>query len=169
MHAPASLMQLLAPWKELYGNSKGLDTAIVFLHLAALLFGGGTAIVADRAALRVRDVGAPEARQALEGIRRSHRVVLMALSFSLLSGLALASADLDTLLASPILAIKLGFVTLLLVNGALLTSTERQLDEFGIAPERAARLWWRLRQSARASLLLWTGTVLAGTALANMV
>jgi hypothetical protein len=169
MHPPDWLIHLTAPWKELYSNSKGVDTATVFVHLAALLFGGGTAIVADRATLRIREAGSDAARQVLRDIRVSHRLVMIALSFSLVSGVALAAADIETFLASPIFAIKLLFVAMLVINGAVLTSTESRLGEFELEPQRAARLWARLRLTAWASLVLWTGTVLAGTALANMV
>jgi hypothetical protein len=169
MHAPEALLHLLAPWKELYSNSKVVDTVTVFVHIAALLFGGGAAVVADRATIRVREFGTEEARRTLDDLTASHRMVLIALSLSLVSGVGLAAADLDTFLASPIFAIKLALVALLVVNGAFLTRTETQLHDASLETGRATRLWGRLQHSARASMVLWTATVLAGAALANMV
>ncbi|HEX3927076.1 MAG TPA: hypothetical protein VHW65_03695 [Gemmatimonadales bacterium] len=169
MHPPDWLLQLFGPWKELYSNSKLTDTVTVFFHLAALLFGGGAAIVVDRATLRVRDRGGPGAERALADIHASHRLVLIALSVLFISGIALAGADLETFFASPIFWVKLSCVTLLVANGALLTSTERRLRRDGLDSQPAERLWRRLRFSAVASLVLWTMTVLVGTALANMV
>ncbi|HEY4321523.1 MAG TPA: hypothetical protein VGM77_10135 [Gemmatimonadales bacterium] len=169
MHAPDALLHLVAPWKELYSNSKGVDTATVFVHVVALLFGGGAAVVADRATIRVREFGGDEARRTLQDLSASHRLVIIALTLSLVSGVALAAADLDTFLASPIFAIKLALVFLLVINGAFLTVTETRLREFGLEAGRATRLWGRLQLSARTSMVLWTATVLVGVALANMV
>lgn len=169
MHAPAGLLTFLAPWKDLYSNSKEVDTAVVFVHVIALLFGGGAAVVADRATIRVKDFGSDAARRALADLRTSHRMVLIALSLSLASGLLLAASDLKTFLGSWIFGLKLALVALLVINGAILTRTETLLSAPGITPPDTSRLWGRLHLSARASMVLWSSTVLVGVALVNMV
>ena len=169
MHAPPAVLHFLDPWKELYSNSKEVDTGVTFVHVVALLFGGGAAVVADRATLRVRDFGSEAARRALGDLHASHRLVLIALSISVVSGIGLACADLETFLASPIFAIKLVLVALLLINGAVLTTTETALTASDLDPQRTTPLWRRLHLVSRLSLTLWSATVLAGTALVNMV
>jgi hypothetical protein len=47
-----SLTRATAPWKHLYDDSKVLETVVVFVHVAALVIGGGIALAADRATLR---------------------------------------------------------------------------------------------------------------------
>jgi hypothetical protein len=171
MHVPAQLVEALAPWQAYYADSKPLSTATTFVHLAAMLFGGGTALAADRATLRASRGDAEHRWRVLDDLHRSHRTVLIALTFSLISGLALVAADIETFAASPLFLVKLVVLTLLVGNGGLLTVTESRLRR--IAPDareggpHVTRLWRRLRLTAVTSLFLWTATVLAGTALAN--
>lgn len=167
--APPGLVRAFAPWQTLYANSKTLETSVTFVHLAALLFGGGFAVAADRRTLRTR-VGEGEREAVLAELRATHGPVLVALGLLFVSGLALAAADVETFLASPIFVVKLAIVALLLANGGLLVGTERRLRrpaaDGGPRP-RSDRLWRRLRATSWASLALWTAVVLVGTMLVN--
>jgi hypothetical protein len=157
---------VLAPWQSLYSNSKLVSGAVTFVHLAALLFGGGFAVAADRAAFRAMRASPGRRQHFLEDLATVHRPVSIALAAMFASGLLLAAADVETFATSPVFWIKLGLVVLLLGNGYRLTVTESKLRQ------RASRnvhdpLWDRLRHTAIASVVLWTVVVLAGTLLTS--
>jgi hypothetical protein len=166
------LAHTFAPWQSFYSNSKPMETAVTSVHLLAMLFGGGLAVAADRSTLRAAQADAETRRHALEQVGTAHRPVLVALAVLFVSGVALATADVETFAKSPAFAIKLVLVALLLGNGYALTRTEAALHR-AMAPagregsSGEERLWRRLRTTARLSLLLWTVTVVAGTVLVN--
>jgi len=168
LEAPAALLHMFAPWQRFYADSKTVETSVTFLHLAAMLFAGGFAVAADRRTLRTRPRadGYQEALAELHGV---HRPVLIGLVVLFLTGFALATADLETFLASPIFLLKLLVVALLLVNGGFLVQTEQVLRrQVPSGPTPAVeRLWRRLRIISWTSLALWTASVLAGTMLLN--
>ena len=169
------LQQLVAavePWKSTYSNSKFIPAVVTSVHLVALLFGGGLAVAADRATLRVGRGGAADQATQLTELRAVHKPVLLALVALFASGVLLAAADLETFATSPVFWVKLGLVALLLINGFVLERTEsrlRGLSAREIAPTRRIQsLWRRLRKSAVLSLVLWTATLVAGTLLVNI-
>jgi hypothetical protein len=165
MSPVTTLVQALAPWKSLYGDSKTVASLVTGVHLVGLLFGGGLAVAADRSTLRALRRPPEERAETLRELHAVHRPVLAALTVLFVSGVALAAADVETFIASPVFWAKLGIVGLLLANGAVLERTERALrDE---AHERAPLLWRRLGLSTRVSLALWTATVVMGTVLVN--
>lgn len=162
--APQLLVDLADPWAKVYGHSKVLATIVGFLHVAPIVVGGGLAIALDRSTLRVRhDEPGARARHLAE-LGSGHGVVLGALALSLLSGVALLAADLETYFDSPIFWVKMGLIVLLLANGALMTCTERALR----AGATADAPWRRLRTIAITSLALWLTITLAGVALMNL-
>ena len=164
---PQSLLDALAPWASLYADSAAVATAVVAVHLCALLFGGGFAVAADQATLRALDDASSLPAQ-LEALARTHRAVLAWLGVMAVSGALMTAADLETYWSSTAYLVKQGLVLLLLANGALLTVTERALRRAaaGGAPLPAAQVA-RLRLVSRASQLLWAATAAAGVALTN--
>jgi hypothetical protein len=164
MIAPSVLVDLVKPWADAYSNSKALATAVTFVHVAGLLFGGGLAVAADRGTLRAmrRDAGVRGSH--LEELSAVHRVVLTGLALSLVSGLLLLAADLDTYFGSWIFWVKMGMVALLLANGFLMTRAERVLRE---KPDPESTAWARLHRASIVSLALWFAITLAGVALVN--
>lgn len=162
----ATLAQWFAPWQTAYSGSKVLESAVTGIHLVALLFGGGLAVAADRAMLRAMRAGPAARTLALEAMQATHRPVLMALAISFLSGLALATADVNTFAHSPVFLVKLSLVALLCSNGLFLVVTERALRRQDLA-DMTAPLWRRLRTATWLSITLWTSIVVAGTTLVN--
>lgn len=164
------LAQTLEPWQSLFSNSKVLPTVVTAIHLLALLFGGGLAVAADRATLHALRGDVEVRRRALSAMESTHRPVLIALAVLFISGVMLAAADVKTFLTTPVFYIKLALVALLLVNGAVLTTTEWALTRAtraGSAASTASLPWGRLRVASWASLFLWTATLVAGVALTN--
>ncbi len=170
----APVIHLLAPWQSLMSDSTAVSTSVTTVHLMSLLFGGGFAVAADRATLRTRLGDGGAAHRQLRHLEAVHRPVLIALAVLVLSGVALAAADLDSFIASPVFYVKLGLVGLLVINGAVLRRTERsllRLDPNTIDDgrrTRGERLWRRLRRASWCSLVLWAGAVAAGAALTNV-
>lgn len=163
--APQLLVDLADPWAKVYGHSKVLATIVGFLHVAPIVVGGGLAIALDRSTLRVRHDDPGARARHLSELGSGHGVVLGALALSLLSGVALLAADLETYFDSPIFWVKMGLIVLLLANGALMTRTERALRAAGATADAP---WRRLRTIAITSLALWLTITLAGVALMNL-
>jgi hypothetical protein len=167
MSAPAALVQLLEPWSQLYSDSKLLPTLIVFAHVAALVFGGGLAVTLDRATLRAARGPAEFRWRQLEELAAAHRLVLTGVALSLVTGVLLFTADIETYFGSWIYWTKMSFIGLLLANGYVMTRAESRIR---LTPNAADEVGWkRLRQTAAVSMVLWFAIAFAGVALGNAV
>lgn len=162
---------MFAPWQAAYSDSTLISTSVTTVHVVALVFGAGLAIAADRATLRHSKDNDTERLRLLGEIEMTHRPVLIALALMFASGAALAAADIKTFADAPVFWIKLGLVTLLLMNGVVLERTEASLKKGNsleiLSADRSRKMWKRLRRSAVLSIALWTATIVAGTALVN--
>jgi hypothetical protein len=156
-----ALATAAAPWARVYSHSKGLSAAVTFLHVAPLVFGAGAAFVMDRTTLRVSREGSLERARHLHELERVHRVVLTGLTFSFASGVLFFLADVTTFLGSVLFWIKISLVGLLLLNGFLLTQTEKAL----LTASNSDSLWHRMRTLSMVSAALWLATTLAGVVL----
>lgn len=152
---------VLDAWASAYANSSAIRTALGFAHVAGLIVGGGAAIVADRSVLGAVRRNARELSVHVDTIRRAHSLVLANLAVVMVSGLLLAASDVDTFLHAPLFWLKMGLVTLLMVNGACMRVAERAAT----APRPR---WKPLAITSGASLALWLLTTLAGAALPNV-
>jgi hypothetical protein len=157
-----SIEELFAPWQSVYSDSTVLSTTVTALHLIGMLIGGGLAIAADRATLRIADEQPGERERHLGELNAIHRPVLIALALLFVTGVAMVTSDITTFLTSPVLWVKLGLVALLVFNGVVLERTETRLRS-GTDPS----LWGRLRVSAVCSIGLWVATLVAGTILVS--
>jgi hypothetical protein len=157
------LARLAEPWNNLYSDSKAIASTVIFLHLVPLILAGGAAIVADRATIRASRAAAEDRARQLVDLGQTHAVVLGGLALSFVSGVLMFFSDVDSFLGSVFFWIKLGLVGLLLVNGFVMTRTEKALNVGGDDP----LLWNRLRTISVLSLILWLATTLAGVVLTN--
>lgn len=165
-----SLADVLKPWQSLFSNSKVISDAVTFAHLAGVLFAGGFAIAADRATFRALRGSAEDRTTLLREVRAVHRPVLIGLTVILVSGILLATSDVETFGKSLVFLVKMTLVALLLINGLMLERTESALREHSTAATMqgdSVALWSKLRHTATASVVLWTSIVLAGTILVN--
>lgn len=157
MPLPAFLASAADAWAALYDAHHAVSVTVRFVHLSALLVGGGTALALDRQTLKAAGSGAPEKAAALVALRASHRVVVPALTLVAVAGLLLTAADRDTFLASRFYWSKLGLVALLLLNGVALLGAERTAERSG-----GSAGWGRLRLASTVSVLLWLAILYAG-------
>ena len=165
-----ALADVLKPWQSLFSNSKVISDGVTFVHLAGLLFAGGFSIAADRATFRALRGTSQDRVTLLREVGDVHRPVLIGLSVLFVSGILLATADVETFGKSPVFLVKMTLVALLLVNGLALQRTESELRERTVSLSGAVEdepLWQKLRRTAMASVVLWTAIVLAGTILIN--
>ena len=149
MTVPAGLLHLVGPWARLYEAHQAVSVTVRYLHLAGLVVGGGTALAADRRILRAAGSAPAERATTVAAIRASHRVVVPALVLVVATGALLMASDLRTFLGSRLFWSKMGFVTLLLLNGAGLLLAERA------ASRERGRGWSWLVFTSAASLVLW--------------
>lgn len=162
MHLLKSIEELFAPWQSLYSDSAIISITVTALHLIGMLVGGGLAIAADRATLRISHEQPGERERHLGELNAIHRPVLIALAVLFITGVLMVTSDVETFLNSPVLWIKLGLVALLVFNGVILERTETSLRR---GNERAS--WDKLRIAAIFSIGLWIATLVAGTILVS--
>jgi hypothetical protein len=164
------------PWKQLFSHSSHVSGTVTGLHILALFLGGGLAVAADRSTLRVRSRDRATRLHQLHEVQAIHPAILSGLVVLFLTGVLLAASDVKTFLPSPWFWIKLSLVALLLINGGVLTLTERRMnvelandarsDPTMDAPERM--LWGRMAKLAWFSIVLWTLTAVVGIVLSNV-
>ena len=164
-----SIEDFFAPWQSAYSDSNALSTTVTALHLLGMLIGGGLAVAADRATLRISAEQPGERERHLGELNAIHRPVLIALSLLFVTGAAMVASDVKTFLTSPVLWVKLGLVALLVFNGVILERTESALrrSDNDTADGQPPALWKRLRFSAICSIALWITILVAGTVLVS--
>jgi hypothetical protein len=163
MSAPTALVRFVEPWSQLYGDSTVLPTIIVFAHIAALVFAGGLSVTMDRATLRASRGPAEFRWRQLEELGRAHRLVVTGLGLSVITGVLLFTADVETYFGSPIYWTKMALIAVLLVNGYMMTKTEARIRSTPNADDEPG--WKRLRTTASLSIVLWFAIAFVGVAL----
>src|SRR5437016_5397682 len=143
MLASTTVSQLLAGWARLYGHTP-VSATVTYLHLVGILVGGGVAVAADRASLRLSPV---------------RRWVVGGLALIFASGLLMALAQVANFGTSVVFWSKMGLVALLIGNGYARLRTEIALRQGSLAA------WSWFRRTSTASLVLWFLVLLAGTLL----
>lgn len=157
MVTSAAVPQLLARWAHLYGHAP-VSAAVTYLHLVGILVGGGVAVAADRASLRL-SAATPGWSEELARLASVHRWVVTGLALIFASGLLMMLAKFDSLAPSVVFWTKMGLIALLLGNGYIRMRAENVLRR-GLAAG-----WGRFRRTSVASLVLWLAILLAGTLL----
>ncbi len=156
------LVNAAQPWSDLYSKSTALSVAITFVHLGAMMIGGGLAITADRTVLRAGTPVEAGARIAIaDAVGDVHRPVLIALSVSALSGALQLAADLEALAVNKVMWVKFGLLLALGVNGMLMLRNEQAVRR----DQGSAKAFGTLRVRAVTSVVLWLAIVLAGVGL----
>jgi uncharacterized membrane protein len=164
IEVPQALIHLSAPWASFMKHSKLAKTIVTFLHIAPIVVGGGIAIGLDRLTLRLsRGEGADRTRHLGE-LARTHSVVIAALAVSIISGLLLTAAEVDNFPTSWIFWVKMGFILILLLNGARMKSVEERMAASGSITTAD---WARLHTAALASVTLWLTVTFLGVALSK--
>ena len=162
------LADAVGPWQSLYADSKAVSATVNFAHVGALLVGGGMAIGADRQTLRATHRPPLDRARQLDELATLHGLVLVSLAVVAISGVALFLADVEEFAGSVIFWVKMGFLALLLVNGALMVRLERSLRDgnmTNVEDRHATRTWQRLRWHAVSSVALWITITLFGVIL----
>lgn len=173
-----SLIALTQPWADLYASSTPLSTSVLVLHILGLFVGGGIALGTDRRVLRAHPGAGPDTGEAYlaaaEDLKAAHGVVLIALCLTVVSGLALATADVGTFATSPLFWSKMTLFAVLLINGTLMRRAEtrviaaaRSTMELAIDGSDPALPWEALRRFAWISSGCWMGLVVLGVILGN--
>ena len=161
------------PWRRLFAHSPLLSTMILFGHLGGLLAAGGLTVAADRATLRLDPRDDVDRRRHLADLAQLRTPVWTAFAVALLCGALLFLADVEAFAASPIFWTKMALVVLLVANAVVTSRMDAALRRDAdtgasqATPGPHARRWRRRRAGALASVVLWFGLVLVGTALAS--
>lgn len=100
MEALRDVSHLLARWAHFYGQTRAVSAAVTYLHLVGILSGGGLAIAADAAALRLSPDTVADWPRELDRLAAVHRWVVGGLAVIFASGLLLLLAEVDTFATS---------------------------------------------------------------------
>lgn len=157
MVASTAVPQLLARWEHFYGHTP-VTASVTYVHLVGILVGGGVAVAADRAALRLSPA-TPDWSQELARLASVHRWVIAGLALIFASGLLMMFGEVDRIATSVVFWAKMGLIALLLGNGHIRMRAEQTLRLGHTAG------WSRFRRASLASLVLWLVVLLAGTML----
>ncbi|MEO7363560.1 MAG: hypothetical protein ABI120_24730 [Gemmatimonadaceae bacterium] len=168
----APVVNFVQPWQTLYADHSAVSTAVIFVHLSALVASAGLAVTNDRAIVRTKFDDADGCTRRLADLAGSHRSVLTALAASFASGILLFLADLEAFVIMPAFWVKMSLILLLIVNATFMVRREKQLRLMAALPVQKNpgvknRIWTRLRSHAFASLVLWFAIVLAGTTMTS--
>jgi len=138
-------------WSAYYSDHQMVSLLIRYLHVAALMVGGGTALAIDRVVLGTARTRTDDRRRAaFTAMKGSHRVVVPALAVVTASGLMMAAADWDTFVASRLFWIKMIAFGFLVINGMALVAAER-----AYAKNAGVLMWRRVVIASGASCALW--------------
>jgi uncharacterized membrane protein len=159
-----SLAQFAKPWASAYGDSKLLMNGVTFLHVAGFLVAGGLALSADRAVFRAARADDATRRMHVSELNAVHTPVLVGLAVAFVTGILLFLSDVATFATAPVFWVKMGFLVLLLGNGAVLSRAGNRMAR----GDEGSRNWKVLRRSAAASSALWLVAVLTGVMLVNL-
>lgn len=158
----AQLAAVAQPWADLYDGSTVLQSGVMFTHLGGVVLSAGAAVTTDRATLGAWRGGADVRERQLATIRASHRAIAVGLGVSIVSGLLLLGADVQTLLLSLAFWIKMGLLVALMGNGLLIVRADRAAsDDVPVSSPDSQGV--RLRALSYASLVLWFAVLLAST------
>ena len=138
-------------WSVYDSDHQMLSLTLRYVHLAALMVGGGTALAIDRVVLGTARRRTEDRRQAaMTALSGSHRVVVPALIVVALTGVLMTAADWSTFEVSKLFWSKMALFALLVANGGALVAAERRYAE-GVALEK----WRGVIMASGASVLLW--------------
>jgi hypothetical protein len=155
MTMPVAASTALTWWSSYYGNHQTLSLGIRYVHLAALVVGGGAAITFDQQLRKARRAGDAARAVSLDLLDGSHRIVIPSLTLIVFSGILMTAADFETYMASRVFWTKIALILLLVINGSVLVTGER-LARRG----DAQTAWRRLGVTSRTSQILWLLIVL---------
>ncbi|MGH7471920.1 MAG: hypothetical protein ACRENP_28550 [Longimicrobiales bacterium] len=167
MAALDTMISIVQPWAQFYNDSSATQNGILFLHFGALLVAGGYAVAADRWVLRAGGMDESARSALLDQLTTLHRPVVIGLFLLIVTGSAMALADAEALLASPVFWLKMSCFGLLLLNGLTLLHAEKKLRRRSMGM-RSTAAWRKLQWGARRSFALWMLTLLLGTLLGTV-
>jgi len=156
-----TMAALAGPWADFFGGSAFVQGLVTFLHIGGIVAAGGLALAADRNTFRVTGRPPEFRREHLRELAVLHRPVVWGLGVVVLSGFALALADVETFIPSWLFWTKMAVFGILLANGMTI-----QKAEAGLATDlEDDRGWKRLRYAAARSVGLWGILILLGVLL----
>src|SRR5256712_462752 len=96
------ISHLLALWAHFYGQTTAVRATVTYVHLGGILLGGGLAIAADGAALRLSPETVPDWTRELDRLAAVHRWVVGGLALTFASGTRPPLSRLDTFATSTV-------------------------------------------------------------------
>ena len=156
-----TLVSLTQPWADFFGSSDAVQVLVTFLHIGGVVLAGGLALAGDRSTFRVSKRPTEVRREHIAELGALHGPVIWSLGVVIVSGAALLLADVEALLPSVLFWAKMILFAVLLANGLMLRSAEREL----VAEPDNPRAWGRLRWASGRSVALWGVVLLMGVLL----
>jgi uncharacterized membrane-anchored protein len=152
-----SLLSLIASWAEFYGNHQLASIFVRFIHLTAIVLGGGAALLIDFQVIRASRAGIEQKEKVFRYLKGIHRYVVAWLSVLIVTGVLMTAADYSVLLRSRVYWVKMALIAVLMLNGVTLLFAERNAEKLGVSSG-----WRRLTTASMLSVVLWQTTLFAG-------
>ena len=152
--------QAVVAFGEWFNDAPGVATGTTVVHLLAMLWSGGISVATDRQLLRADANDASRRTQVVREVTGAHAAVIAGLVASVLTGLAMAAADAETYVVSPVYWAKMAAFAALLVNGVLMTRVEGRAASDATA-------FRRLRTHGTVSFVGWVTLCVLGVLLVN--
>jgi len=148
--------------------SDAVTTAVLALHVVALVVGGGFALARDRVTLAARHRPEGGRLSRLSELGATHRTVGTALAISVATGATLFFFHAERYLLSGIFWVKMALVVALAGNALVMQVAERNVREAGAttaSPQSTAHAsaWRQVVATAQVSSVLWILVAIAGT------
>jgi hypothetical protein len=147
----------VASWAEFYANHQLASVFVRFVHLTAIVMGGGAALLMDFRIIRASHAAIEQREKAFLSLKGIHRYVVVWLSVLVATGVLMTAAEYSVFLQSRVYWTKIALVAVLMINGMALLFAERNAQKRGIADG-----WRRLTTASMLSVVLWQTTLFAG-------
>ncbi len=151
---------IIASWASYYGNHPLVSVLVRFVHLAAIISGGGAALLMDFWILRTGNTGLTQKESILRMLRNVHVYIISWIVVVVVTGMVMTAADASTFLVSRTYWVKMTLVASTVINGDALLHAEGRIARLGIAAG-----WRRLANISLLSAILWFASLFAGTLL----
>jgi hypothetical protein len=151
---------MIGAWSAYYESHALLSVTLRFLHMSAIVLGGGAGVWTDWQILKAAKSGTAEREAVLKLLSRSHMYVVPWMLVLVVTGALLTAADTRTFFVSKVFWVKIAMVALLVSNWVLLLILESRARQFGIKT-----VWSKLVLTSCLSALFWQTTLFAGTLL----
>jgi hypothetical protein len=154
------ISEAIHTWAAYYDDHRTISVLIRFVHLAAIVFGAGSALVLDQRVLRAAWKFPSGRDEVVASLRSEHPKIITCVAILGFTGILMTAADSATFVSSKLFWFKMALIAALIANGGLMMKAERGMGRLG-----GTVGWTRIAVASAISGLLWLAILYVGTLL----